>query len=126
MPLSRFPDTTVGPDVVRGWIKTAMRRAPFYIGAFLAAWYLFAKSMQALLLVLAALIGARALRFGSALHRRRLRADAGGAARLRAAVPAVHIPGVLAHLRGHRRHLRDPRRQPRRRAARHPADTAAL
>jgi hypothetical protein len=49
---------------VRGWIKQAMVRAPFYIGAFLLAWYLFAKSMQALLLVLAALIGARAMRFG--------------------------------------------------------------
>ncbi|HEX9103096.1 MAG TPA: DUF1189 family protein [Polyangia bacterium] len=64
IPLSRFPDTTVGPDIVRGWIQTAMRRAPFYIGAFLGVWYLFAKSMQALLLVLAALIGARAMRFG--------------------------------------------------------------
>jgi hypothetical protein len=64
IPLSRFPDTTIGPDVVRGWIKQAMRRAPFYIGALLLAWYLFAKSMQALLLVLAALIGARAMRFG--------------------------------------------------------------
>jgi hypothetical protein len=64
VPLSRFPDTTVGPDVVRGWIKTAMRRAPFYIGGFLAAWFLFAKSMQALLLVLAALIGARSMRMG--------------------------------------------------------------
>jgi len=64
IPLSRFPDTTVGPDIVRGWIKTAMRRAPFYLGAFLGIWYLFAKTMQALLLVLAALIGARAMRFG--------------------------------------------------------------
>ncbi|HWE28265.1 MAG TPA: DUF1189 family protein, partial [Polyangia bacterium] len=64
VPLSRFPDTTIGPDIVRGWIATAMRRAPFYIGAFLVVWYLFAKSMQALLLVLAALIGARAMRFG--------------------------------------------------------------
>ena len=41
-----------------------MRRAPFYLGAFLGVWYLFAKSMQALLLVLAALAGARAMRFG--------------------------------------------------------------
>ncbi|MCA1662748.1 MAG: DUF1189 domain-containing protein, partial [Myxococcales bacterium] len=64
VPLSRFPDITVGPDVVRGWVKMTMRRAPFYLGAFLAAWYLFAKSMQALLLVLAALIGARAMRMG--------------------------------------------------------------
>lgn len=64
IPLSRFPDTTVGPDIVRGWIATAMRRAPFYLGAFLGIWYLFAKTMQALLLVLAALIGARAMRFG--------------------------------------------------------------
>ena len=64
IPLSRFPDTTVGPEVVRGFIKSALRRAPFYLGAFLGVWYLFAKSMQALLLVLAALIGARAMRFG--------------------------------------------------------------
>ncbi len=64
IPLSRFPDTTVGPDIVRDWIKQAMRRAPFYIGAILFGWYFFAKSMQALLLVLAALIGARAMRFG--------------------------------------------------------------
>jgi Protein of unknown function (DUF1189) len=64
IPLSRFPDTTVGPDIVRGWIKKVMVRAPFYIGGFLFAWYLFAKAMQALILVLAALIGARAMRFG--------------------------------------------------------------
>ena len=64
IPLSRFPDTTVGPDIVRGWIKEAMRRAPFYIGGSAFLWYLFAKSMQALLLVLAALIGARRMRFG--------------------------------------------------------------
>ena len=32
VPLSRFPDTTVGPDIVRGWIEKAMRRAPFYLG----------------------------------------------------------------------------------------------
>ncbi|HEY2743701.1 MAG TPA: DUF1189 family protein [Polyangia bacterium] len=64
IPLSRVPDTTIGPDIVRDWIKQAMRRAPFYIGAILFAWYFFAKSMQALLLVLAALIGARAMRFG--------------------------------------------------------------
>ena len=35
LPLSRFPDTNIGPDAVRDWIKQAMRRAPFYIGAFL-------------------------------------------------------------------------------------------
>ena len=64
VPLSKFPDTTIGPDIVRGWIKQAMRRAPLYIGGFLGIWYLFAKTMQALLLVLAALIGARAMRFG--------------------------------------------------------------
>lgn len=63
--LDRVPDTTIGPDVVRGWIKLAMRRAPIYLGAFFVVFYLFAKSMQALLLVLAALAGARAsLRFG--------------------------------------------------------------
>ena len=63
-PLSRFPDTTVGPDIVRGWIKEAMRRAPFYIGAFLLAWYLFAKTMTAVVLVLAGLVTGRSLRFG--------------------------------------------------------------
>ena len=41
-----------------------MRRAPFYIGAFLMAWYLFAKTMTAMLLVLAALTVGRGLRFG--------------------------------------------------------------
>ena len=35
--LSRFPDTTIGPELVRGWIAKAMRRAPFYIGALLAS-----------------------------------------------------------------------------------------
>ena len=64
VPLSRFPDTTIGPDIVRGWIQTALRRAPFYIGALLGIWFLFAKTMQALLLVLAALAGARTMRFG--------------------------------------------------------------
>jgi hypothetical protein len=64
IPLSRFPDTTVGPDIVRGWIATAMRRAPFYLAAFFSVWYLFAKTMQALVLVLFALIGAGSLRFG--------------------------------------------------------------
>ena len=64
IPLSRFPDTTVGPDIVRGWIEEAMRRAPFYIAAFLLAWYLFAKTMSAVALVLAALITGRGLRFG--------------------------------------------------------------
>jgi len=62
--LSKFPDTTIGPDIVRDWIKQAMRKAPFYIGGFLGIWYLFAKVMQALLLVLFALIGARSMRFG--------------------------------------------------------------
>ena len=64
VPLSKFPDTTIGPEIVRGWVKQAMRRAPFYIAALLGVWYLFAKTMQALLLVLAALIGARSMRFG--------------------------------------------------------------
>lgn len=64
IPLSRFPDTTVGPDIVRGWIATAMRRAPFYLAAFFGVWYLFAKTMQALVLVLFALAGAGSLRFG--------------------------------------------------------------
>jgi len=63
IPLSKFPDTTIGPDIVRGWIQQAMRKAPFYIAAFLGVWYLFVKTMQALLLVLAALIGARSMRF---------------------------------------------------------------
>lgn len=64
IPLSRFPDTTVGPDIVRGWIATAMRRAPFYLAAFFAVWYLFAKIMQALVLVLFALGAGGSLRFG--------------------------------------------------------------
>ncbi len=65
IPLERFPDTTIGPDVVRGWIKTLMRKVPLYAAAFFLAFYFAAKSLQATLLVLAALIGARAaLRFG--------------------------------------------------------------
>jgi hypothetical protein len=64
IPLSRFPDTTIGPDVVRSFIARALKRAPFYIGAILGIWFLFVKTMQALLLVLAALIGAKTLRFG--------------------------------------------------------------
>lgn len=66
--LERFPDTTIGPDVARAWLKQLMRRVPFYLGAALLAYYLFVKSVQALLLVLAALIGAsrrRALGFGA-------------------------------------------------------------
>jgi hypothetical protein len=66
--LDRFPDTTIGPDVVRDFIKRTMRRLPFYIAAVLFAYYLFVKFTQALLLVLAALIGAsrkRALGFGA-------------------------------------------------------------
>jgi uncharacterized protein DUF1189 len=63
--LARVPDTTIGPDVIRGWIKEAMRKVPFYLAAFFVVFYLFVKSMQAVLLVLAALVGARAqLRFG--------------------------------------------------------------
>jgi hypothetical protein len=59
LPLSRFPDTTIGPEIARTFIAKMMRRVPFYLGAFLFVWFLFAKSMQAFLLVLAALIGAR-------------------------------------------------------------------
>jgi hypothetical protein len=62
--LARVPDTTVGPDFVRRFIATWMRRVPFYLAAICAVWFLFVKSMQALLLVLAALVGGRALRFG--------------------------------------------------------------
>jgi hypothetical protein len=63
--LDQLPDFTVGPEIARQFIAKLMRRAPFYIAGFLVFWYLFAKSMQALLLVLAALLAARTLRFGS-------------------------------------------------------------
>ncbi|MDB4965690.1 MAG: hypothetical protein JWN44_1379 [Myxococcales bacterium] len=66
IPLTRFPDGTVGPDVVRAFIARWMRVVPFYLAAILCGWYLFVKSMQAFLLVLAALIGSRSrLSFGS-------------------------------------------------------------
>jgi len=64
IPLSRIPDTKIGPDIVREWIREGMRRAPFYVGAFMLIWYLFAKTMTALLLVLAGLTTGRSLRFG--------------------------------------------------------------
>jgi hypothetical protein len=68
IPLSRFPDTTIGPDIARQFLAKMMRRVPFYLAAVLVVYYLFVKSVQALLLVLAALIGAsrrRALGFGA-------------------------------------------------------------
>lgn len=68
LPLARVPDTTIGPHVARQLIARLMRRVPFYLAALLAAYYLFVKSMQALLLVLATLAGSarqRALPFGT-------------------------------------------------------------
>lgn len=68
VPLRRVPDMTIGPDAARQLIARLMRRVPFYIAAVLAAYYLVVKSVQALLLVLAALAGAsrrRALGFGA-------------------------------------------------------------
>lgn len=66
--LRRVPDTTIGPELVKRELARVMRRVPFYLAAALVAYYLFVKSMQALLLVLAALAGAssrRALGFGA-------------------------------------------------------------
>jgi hypothetical protein len=66
--LSRVPDVTVGPELARRALATFMRRVPFYLGAVLLAYYAFVKTMQALLLVLAALLGAsrrRALPFAA-------------------------------------------------------------
>ena len=66
--LERVPDTTIGPDMARRLIARLMRQVPFYLAAALAVYYLFVKSVQALLLVLAALAGAarqRALPFGT-------------------------------------------------------------
>jgi hypothetical protein len=68
VPLDRFPDTTIGPELARQLIARLMRRVPFYIAVAVGVWYLVAKSIQALLLVLAALAGAsrrRALGFGA-------------------------------------------------------------
>ena len=114
IPLTASPIPPSAPTWCAAWIASAMRRAPFYLGAWFALWYLFAKAMQALLLVLAALIAARTLRFGSAVHRRRLRLDAGGAARLRAVVRQAAGAGLLAGVRGDRDDLRHPRRAARR------------
>lgn len=68
LPLDRVPDTTIGPDVARQLLAKVMRRAPFVLAALFTIYYLFVKSMQALLLVLPALAGAgkeRALPFGA-------------------------------------------------------------
>jgi hypothetical protein len=58
MELSKFPDMVIGPHTVREAIKSVLRRAPYYIGAFLLVYFFLIKLMQALLLVLPALIGA--------------------------------------------------------------------
>ncbi len=62
--LARVPDTTVGPDVVRRFIARTMRRVPLYLAAALLAWYALVKTLQALLLTLAALAGAGGRRLG--------------------------------------------------------------
>ena len=56
--LDRVPDMTFGPDIAREVLAKLMHRVPFYLGAALFAYFLFVKSIQALVLVLAALIGA--------------------------------------------------------------------
>lgn len=66
--LRRVPDTTIGPELVKREIARLMRRVPFYLAAALAAYFLFVKTVQALLLVLPALAGAsrrRTLGFGA-------------------------------------------------------------
>jgi hypothetical protein len=66
--LAHVDDVVIGPDIVRGWIKKALYYAPFIVGVVAFVWYLFVKSLQALLLVLVGLIAAsgrrRPLGFG--------------------------------------------------------------
>jgi hypothetical protein len=56
--LSQVPDMDVGPSTVRAAIAKVLRRAPFYIGAFLLLYFFFMKLVQSLFLVLPALAGA--------------------------------------------------------------------
>jgi hypothetical protein len=67
--LDKFPDAKVGPDTVRGWIDWALKRLPFLIGLVLLFYYASVKLMQALVLVLVALLAAsgrkRPLEFGA-------------------------------------------------------------
>jgi hypothetical protein len=65
--LERVPDLTIGPEIARAFIRHWMRRVPLYLAIALMAWYGFVKIMQALLLVLPALLGSsrRPLGFGA-------------------------------------------------------------
>jgi hypothetical protein len=69
IPLSSLPDTVVGPKTVRGQIARILKRAPPWIAAALCLYFLAAKAFQALLLVLAGLMGTpggrRPLGFGA-------------------------------------------------------------
>ena len=55
--LKDVPDMLIGPQLVHEFIAKWMRRVPFYIAALAFVWFFFAKVTQALLLVLAALVG---------------------------------------------------------------------
>jgi hypothetical protein len=65
--LASVPDLTIGPAVARRFIDHWMRRVPLYLALVLFSVYVVVKTTQALLLVLAALIGAarRPLPFGA-------------------------------------------------------------
>lgn len=57
MSLKDVPDMLIGPQLVHEFIAKWMRRVPFYIAGLAFLWFVFAKTTQALLLVLAALAG---------------------------------------------------------------------
>jgi hypothetical protein len=66
--LARVPDVTVGPEVARTWVSRARWVLPLGFAVIAFLWFTFAKLLQALLLVLVALIAStgrkRPLGFG--------------------------------------------------------------
>jgi hypothetical protein len=57
--LAGVPDTTIGPEIIHRFVTKWMRRVPFYLAAIAFLWYFLAKTTQAMLLVLAALVGSK-------------------------------------------------------------------
>jgi hypothetical protein len=66
--LARVPDMEIGPTLVKRWLARARWMVPLAIGAAAFVWFCFAKTMQAMLLILVALLATtrrkRPLSFG--------------------------------------------------------------
>jgi hypothetical protein len=56
VPLDRVPDMVVGPTAVKAWLAKARWQVPLAVAAVAFLWFSFAKTMQALLLILVALL----------------------------------------------------------------------